>query len=170
LKIDELAFNRLRSAGEPGQPADVEELQGRARALGAFVTDPAHADCFHLIAPTGKRPKDIVQASPAIVQSVRVARRVTPAGGVAYDVVGEVTQSCTVKRGNEMFDVNGGCTVIVDPDGEIRYIISKRFDGDNRRDRQYAAIKGALKSYWLKDDGRWRPREGMLQRLHADRQ
>jgi hypothetical protein len=169
LNIAELAFRRLRFTGEPGQPANAKELERRARALGAFVTDPAHADCFHLIAPTGKRPKDIVQASPAIVQSVRVARRVTPAGGVAYDVIGEVTQSCTVKRGNELFDVNGGCTVIVDPDGEIRYIISKRFDGDHRRDRQHMAIKGALKELWVKDAGQWRPRKGMLQRLHADR-
>jgi hypothetical protein len=110
-----------------------------------------------------------MQASPAVVQSVRVARRVTPGGGVAYDVIGEVTQSCTIKRGSDIFDVNGGCTVIIDPDGDVRYVIAKKFDGPTRRDRHYAAMTGPLKSYWVKEKGRWRPRAAMLQRLHADR-
>jgi hypothetical protein len=100
---------------------------------------------------------------------VRVARRVTPQGGVAFDIVGEVTQTCTVKRGNDFFEVHGGCTVIVDPDGDVRYAIYKRFDGANRRDRRYAALRGPMKHYWEKKDRTWRPRAGMLQRLHAGR-
>ena len=98
LNIPDLAFSRLRFAGEPGQPADANELERQARALGSFVTDPAHADCFRLIAP-GRLPKGVVYAAPAMVQSVRVTRRVAPDGRIAFDLVGEVTQSCTVDRG-----------------------------------------------------------------------
>jgi hypothetical protein len=169
LNIPDLAFRCLRFAGEPGQPADAAELERQANALGAFVTDPANAEVFHLISPAGKRPKDLVQAPPAIVQSVRVAKRVTPQGGVAFDLVGEVTQTCTFKRGNEFFDVHGGCTVIVDPDGDVRYAIYKRFDGASRRERRYAALSGPMKKYWEKKGRQWRPRAGMLQRLHAER-
>jgi hypothetical protein len=168
LVIPELSFSQLRFAGEPGRPADAAELERRARALGTFVTNPEHAECFRLVAAAGKLPKDIVQASPAIVQSVRVARRVTPQGSVAFDLVGEVTQTCTIKRGTDYFEVNGGCTVIVDPDGEVRYAIYKRFDSRNRRDRQFAAMTGPLKQYWVKEKRRWRPRPGMLQRLHSE--
>jgi hypothetical protein len=169
LNIPELAFSQLKFADQPGQPADASELQRRALALGAFVTNPAHAECFHLVAPAGKLPKDVVQAPPAIVQSVRVARRVTPPGGVVFDLVAEVTQTCTIKRGADFYEVNGGCTVIIDPDGGVRYAISKRFDGRNRAARQHAAMTGPLKPYWIKEKRRWRPRDGMLQRLHAAR-
>jgi hypothetical protein len=169
LNVPELAFSRLKFAGEPGQPADAAELERQALALGAFVTDPAHDGFFHVLSPAGKLPKDVVQASPAIVQSVRVARRVTPQGGVAFDLVGEVTQTCTIKRGSEYYDVHGGCTIIIDPDGDVRYAIYKRFDSKNRRERQYAAMTGPLKQYWLKEQRRWRPKPAMLQRLHAGR-
>jgi hypothetical protein len=169
LNIPALAFNRMKFATQPGYPADAKELTRQATALGIFVTDPANADCFHLVAPSAKLPRNIVQAPPAIVQSVRVARRVTPQGDVVFDIIGEMTQTCTVKRGNDLFEVNGGCTVIIDPNGDVRHVIYKRFDGRTRRDRQHAAMTGPLKKYWVKEKRRWRPRPGMLQRLHAGR-
>ena len=169
LRIPGLAFERLKFGREPGHPANADELRRQAQALGTFVTDPEHAAYFHLVAPAGKLPKDIVQAPPAVVQSVRVARRVTPQGGVVFDLVCEVTQTCTVKRGTDLFEMTGGSTVIIDPDGDVRYSIYKRFDGDTRLDRQHTAMSGALKRYWVKEKRRWRPRTGMLQRLHAAR-
>jgi len=166
LRIPELAFSQLRFGGEPGQPADAAELDRQARALGRFVTDPAHAECFRLI-PPGKLTKGVTYASPAIVQSVRVTRRVAPDGRIAFDLVGEVTQSCTVSRDGMLFDMNGGCTVIIDPEGQVRYSIYKRFDSDKRRERQQAAMRGSLKNFWMKQDGKWRLRPDMLLRLHA---
>ena len=117
----------------------------------------------------GKLPKDVVQASPAHrpVGPRRAPRHAARRRG--FDLVGEVTQTCTIKRGNEFFEVNGGCTVIVDPDGDVRYAIYKRFDSKNRRDRQHAAMTGPLKQYWVKEKRRW-TRPAMLQRLHAGRE
>lgn len=166
LTVPGLAFRDLRFAGDPGQPADAAELHRQARALGSFVTDPAHAECFGLIAPD-RRPRGVTAASPAIVQSVRVTRRVAPDGTIAFDLVGEVTQSCTVDRGGVLFDMNGGCTVIVDPDGRIRYSIYKRFDSEGRRERQQAAMRGPLQRFWKKQGRRWQLRPDMLRRLHA---
>jgi hypothetical protein len=168
LTIPDLAFRNLRFDGEPGQPADADELVRQAHALGAFVTAPDRADCFHLV-PAGSRLKGVVQASPAIVQSIRVTRRVAPDGRIAFDLVGEVTQTCTVERGGTLFDMNGGCTVILDPEGAVRYAISKKFDGPSRRDRQLAAMRGPLKEFWKRERRRWTLRPEMLKRLHASR-
>jgi hypothetical protein len=167
LTIPALAFSRLKFGGEPGQPAGAPELVRQARVLGAFLTNPAHADCFRLIAAGGKLPRGVVQASPAIVQSVRVARRVTPEGSVAFDLVGEVTQACTVNRGGTLFDVHGGCTVIIAPDGQVRYAIFKRFDSSGRRERQYSAMTGPLARFWMKDGSRMRLQPDVLRHLHG---
>ena len=148
--IPELAFRNLRFDGEPGQPADAAELERQAHALGKFVTDARHARGFGLVAPSAPLPKNVLQASPAMVQSLRVARRVAPDGRVMFDLVGEVTQTCTIKRGSDMFEMSGGATVVIDPEGEVRYKIYKRVDGGNRQSRQHAAVRGPLKALWKK--------------------
>jgi hypothetical protein len=133
------------------------------------VTDPRHSKVFRLVSPGTALPKDVVQASPPMVESIRVSRRVAPDGRVLFDLVAEVTQSCTVKHGGDLFDVNGGCTVIIDPEGDVRYSIYKKFDGAGRRDRQYAAMTGPLKPFWKKEGRRWMLRPDMLRTLHAAR-
>lgn len=167
LTIPGLAFRHLSFANEPGQPAGPAELERQARVFGTFVTDPARAGVFHLVPAGRPLPSGVVQASPAIVQSVRVARRVTPDGDVAFDTVAEVTQACTIKRRGQFYDMHGGCTVIVDPAGHVRYAIYKRFDSRNRRERQHAAMTGALKAYWRRSGQRWRLQPHMLRRLHG---
>jgi len=145
----------------------VKELLRQAHALGRFVTDPRHAEAFHLIPPGAPLPKGVSQASPPSVQSVRVTRRAAPDGRVVFDLVAEVTQSCTVLRNGTLFDMNGGCTLIVDPQGQIRYSIYKRFDSDGRQARQHAAIQGPLASFWKKSGRRYLLRPEMLRRLHG---
>ena len=103
--IKGLAFRDLKFEGDPGQPAGAEELVRQANALGRFVTNPKYAECFRLIAPAERLPKGVVQASPPLVQSIRVNRRAAPDGRVLFDLVGEVTQSCTVERDGVLFDV-----------------------------------------------------------------
>jgi len=169
LTIRELAFSKLCFAGEPGQPSGAAELTRQAHALGKFVTDPENAECFHLVSPHGRLPRGVVQASPAIVQSIRVTRRAAPDGRIAFDLVGEITQTCAIDRGGDLFEMHGGCTVIIDPDGEVRYAIFKRFDSANRRERQHDAMRGPLKPYWKKEGRRWSLRPDMLRRLHATR-
>lgn len=169
LRIPELAFRELRFDGEPGQPADAEELTRQAHVLGAFVTAPEHTRFFHLVAPGAPLPKDVVQASPPMVESIRVSRRVAPDGHVVFDLVAEVTQSCTVRRAGDLFDVNGGSTIVIDPYGEVRYVIYKKFDGETRQARQHDAMRGPLAKFWKKDGRRFVLQPDVLRLLHASR-
>ncbi len=157
----------LRFDGEPGRSASAGELNRQAHALGEFVTKPLNAGAFQLVLAGERLPKGMVQASPPRVESVRVSRRAAPDGHILFDVIAEVAQSCTVKLGNELFDMNGGCTVVVDPQGEVRYIIYKRLTSEARRARQHAAMRGPLKSFWKKSGGRYALEPDVLRRVHA---
>jgi hypothetical protein len=166
LRIPALAFRRLRFEGDPGRPASERELGRQANALGRFVTDPANVDLFHLVSPRNP-PKGVVQAPPALVQSVRVSRRAAPDGQVVFDLIGEITQTCTVNVRGQMFDMTGGSTVVIDPEGRVRYSIFKRLTSDRRRERQLHAMRGPLKQFWKKSGRRFTIQSHMLRRLHA---
>ena len=167
LRIPELAFSNLSFDGEPGRPASVRELNRQANALGTFVTDRANARAFRLVAPGERLPKGIVQAPPPMVESVRVTRRAAPDGRVLFDLVAEVTQTCTVSFKGELFDMNGGCTVVIDPQGKIRYVIYKKFTSVDRRARQHAAMRGPLKAFWKKTNNRYTMLPDVLKRVHS---
>jgi hypothetical protein len=169
LKIRGLAFSKLKFVGDPGQPANAKELIRQARALGRFVTNPTYAECFQLVPTTGKYPRGVTYAAPPTVQSIRVTRRAAPDGRILFDLVGEVTQSCTVSRSGELFDMHGGCTVVIDPDGNVRYSIYKRFSSGDRQARQLAAMRGPLKAFWKKKGRRFELQDNVLRRLHASR-
>ena len=169
LTIRGLAFSQLKFVGDPGQPANAKELIRQARVLGRFVTNPKYAECFQLVSTAEKPPRGVVQASPPLVQSIRVTRRAAPDGRILFDLVGEVTQSCTVSRGGELFDMNGGCTVVIDPEGNVRYSIYKRFSSEDRQARQLAAMRGPLKAFWKKKGHRFELLDNVLRRLHASR-
>jgi hypothetical protein len=172
LQIPQLAFRELRFDGEPGRPGGVIELKRQARALGQFVTAPKNAKTFRLIVPGpggAGLPKGVTVASPPMVESIRVSRRAAPDGRVLFDLVAEVTQSCSVQISGEFFDVNGGCTIVIDPQGEVRYAIYKRLDSDVRRARQHAAMRGPLKTFWKKTGRRFELQRDILRRLHASR-
>jgi hypothetical protein len=166
MRIKGLAFRNLKFEGDPGQPASAEELVRQAHALGKFVTDPKNAECFRLVAPAERLPKGVVQASPPLVQSIRVNRRAAPDGRVLFDLVAEVTQSCTVDRDGVLFDVTGGCTIVIDPAGQVRYSIFKKLDSENRQRRQLAAMRGPLKRFWKKTGRRFSLQAHVLRRLH----
>ena len=167
LRIPGLAFSKLSFDGEPGRPAGARELNRQAHALGKFVTDPAYAKVFHLVSPHGRLPKGIVQAPPAMVESVRVARRAAPDGRIVFDLVAEVTQSCTAEFKGELFEMNGGCTVVIDPQGQVRYSIYKGFTSETRRARQHAAMRGPLKAFWKKSNRRYTLQPNVLHRVHG---
>jgi hypothetical protein len=46
------------------------------------------------------------------------------------------------------FDFVGGATIIIDPNGEIRYVISKRVTNDERVASQRAYIAGDRHRFW----------------------
>jgi hypothetical protein len=167
LSVPDLAFRKLRFEGEPGQPADARELVRQANALGRFVTDPRHAKAFRLVAPGAPLPKHVVQAPPPMVQSVRVTRRSAPDGRILFDLVAEVTQVCTVREGGDLFEMSGGCTVVLDPQGEVRYVIHKRLDSERRRARQHAAMRGPLAALWTRAGRRFVPARNLLRLIHG---
>ncbi len=166
LNVPGLAFRDLRFEGDPGHPADAEELNRQAQALGTFITDPRHAHAFHLIVPGQSLPKGMTYASPPSVDSVRCARRISPDGRVIFDLVAEVTQSCTVMRGGEMIEFLAGCTIVLDPYGDVRYIISKRADSTSRQARQHLAMRGSVRQFWKKTGNRYALQPDTLLRLH----
>jgi hypothetical protein len=166
LQIPGLAFKDLRFDGDPGRPASAKELLRQANVLGKFVTDPRYAERFHLVSPDHK-PANIVQASPPIIESVRVARRASPDGRIVFDLVAEVSQTCTAQHKGVMFDMNGGCTILLDPNGVVRYVIYKKFTSENRRARQHAAIRGPLAALWVKTGSRYGLKDNVLRRIHA---
>lgn len=170
MRIPELAFSRLRFGRDPGYPASGRELRRQAEAIGRFVARPDVAKELHLIAPRAPHLRNVTQVGPLSIDSVRVARRQSPDGHILYDLVGEVTQTCTVTVKDEPFEFTGGCTLVIGSEGEVRYAIYKRLDGPQRQERQHAAIIGQLKGYWERKGKRLVPRADMLKHLHADKE
>jgi hypothetical protein len=169
LEIPALAFSKLHFNGDPGHVATPKELDRQANALGRFATDPDVAPHLGLVAPGIKLPRNIEYAGPVNVQSIRCARRVAPDGHVLFDLIGEVTQTCTMKAGDSLIEFNAGCTLVIDPYGQVRYAIFKRADSAERQERQVSALRGPLRSYWRKKGKTYVPREGAFQRLHMQR-
>ena len=123
LRIPGLAFSELKFDGDPGRrPAQGTRAPGsgarpvRDRSAARAGVSPR--------APGAPLPRGVVQAPPTLVQSVRVARRAAPDGRILFDLVAEVTQTCTVQRDGELFEMTGGCAVMIDPQGHVRYSIS----------------------------------------------
>ncbi len=135
--IDALSFKEQRFEGEPGRAPAPEELRRQACALGDVATDPRYMEEFGLVAKGDRRLGDATVGLPQI-ESIRTARRVGTDGRVAFDLVAEITQKCTVPRkpGRRGYSYWGGATVIIDADGEIRYTIVKSVAGTGRRERR----------------------------------
>jgi hypothetical protein len=164
--IPELSFAELRFRGDPGQVAGRRELRRQACALGRLVTRPEHLATFGL-APAG-RGADGVTALPC-VESVRASRRVGPDGQVVFDLVAEVTQRRLVDDPAGRMAFYGGATVILDPEGRVRIVVSKRIDNDERLARQRAYVAGAGARYWTRGDGERRPSPAPFHLTHTAR-
>lgn len=157
--IDELNFANLRFKGDPGRPAGPEELRRQAQELGRFVTHLDRLAEFGLIEPGESIDRPCVE-------SIRSSRRVGPDGQVVFDLVAEVTQRRTLESPAGTFDFYGGSTVILGPDGEIRYVIRKSIGQEERLEEQRAYMLGPGRSYWRSHEGRLVPGEKLFHLLH----
>ena len=166
--LDGLGFRDLKFAGDPGCPADSAELARQANVLGAYVAQPHLAHEFGLVPPgtSGFTPGGIGLPT---VMSIRSARRIGPSQQIVFDLVAEVVQRCDVAaEGGRTFPVYGGCTVILGPDGEIRYIISKSALGAGRTARRAQFLASAAgRRYWTVERGGYRPKAGFFGLLHS---
>jgi hypothetical protein len=85
---------------------------------------------FGLVRPDARSGEDRVDLP--CVESIRTSRRVGPDGQIIFDLVAEVTQRRVVRRGGRELHYYGGATVILGPQGEVRYVISKSVMNEER--------------------------------------
>jgi hypothetical protein len=162
--VQPLSFSRLRFRGDPGHPAGASELGRQAAALGAVIADPKYAGEFGLQKPDG----DSIR-KPCI-ESIRSARRIGPDGQILFDIVAEISQRRAVKGSGENrrgLVFQGGSTVILGPEGEIRYVIRKRVGSTERSDvqRKFMESPGG-QQYWVPKEDVLAPRQNLLKMLH----
>src|SRR5262249_25623137 len=133
----ELSFAHLQFEGDPGRAASPAELVRQARALGQLAADPRYRSEFGLACPDDGELEGDELALP-MVESIRSSRRVGPSGQVVFDLVGEITQRRIVRprNGNPGFEFFGGSTVILDPKGNLRFVIRKSVLDSARLRRQ----------------------------------
>jgi hypothetical protein len=143
--ISSLSFAELRFDGDPGNPLTGESLSAAANELGILLARQDLLPAFGLASPDDTRLNGDLVGLP-IVESIRTCRRVGPDGQVEFDTVIEVTQERQLADlGASTF---GGCTMLVDPWGNTRYLISKNVLNETRIAAQRAYIQGAGKSLW----------------------
>ena len=147
LKVKKLDYATLKFSGDPGSAARVGELRRQATELGKFITALENRESlgeFGVAADGDPELRGDKVDSPRI-ESIRSSRRVGPDGQMVFDLVAEVTQRrhAAGGRGEPVFEFYGGSTVILDPHGEIRYIIRKSILDNEQLDVQRA--------YWTKN-------------------
>ena len=102
-------------------------------------------------------PEGVDGAEACVVESIRTARRVGPDGQVLFDLVAELTQRRRVSDANVGAKFFGGCTLIVGPEGDVRYIVSKNIRNDHRLGRQLAYQRDS--GFWTADDSQYRMKD-----------
>jgi hypothetical protein len=165
-----LDFGTLRFRGDPAHAASAEELRRQAAALGQFVTQSERLEEFGLVARDDPRlgPHSV---GPPTVESVRTARRAGPNGQIVFDLVAEVTQAMHVAptADGPGFTHHGGSTVILSPQGQIRYTVLKNVLGAGRMERRRAFLLTRIgQRYWRLRGEQLEPRGDMLRLLHED--
>jgi hypothetical protein len=162
-----LDFAHLQFQGDPASAAGPQELRRQACVLGDFVTRPEHMEEFGLVGKKDLR-LDGSTVDPPSVESIRSARRVGPDGQVVFDLVAEVIQRRVIPRkvGRIGFEFFGGATVILGPEGEIRYAISKSVIGKGRLERRRDFLEStAGQHYWNVKGGRHVPKGPLFRML-----
>lgn len=167
--IQGLTFAALQFAGDPSLPAGPAELRRQACALGDILRRPRYLAQFGLVRQGDPRLAGDRVDLPC-VQSIRTTRRVGPNGQIVFDLVAEVTQRRTVYSGHGKpdYDFYGGATVIVGPNGTIRYVIAKNVLSERRQKEQEAFMAGGGQRFWAAPvaGGKRTPDPRLLQRLH----
>jgi hypothetical protein len=150
-RIEGLTFANLRFDGDPAWPASAAELQRQACELGKIIAKPELMPLFGLTAkgdPQLKRDINLEADEVELpkIQSIRSSRRIGPSGQVVFDIIAEVTQlrRAHVKESEDLCNFYGGSTIIIDPQGAIRYVIAKRVTNNLRLQQQIDFLNGPL--------------------------
>ncbi len=146
-----LDFATLRFQGDPAHAAGADELRRQACALGWYAVQADHLEEFGLVAE-GDTCLGGDHVSLPCVESIRSARRAGPSGQIVFDLVAEITQQRVVAASSSgpAFSYHGGATVILGPNGEIRYAILKSVAGHLRLDRRREFLASECgQRYWM---------------------
>ena len=161
-----LSFANLRFRGDPQHPAGAKELMRQARCLGEVVCSGHQAEEFGLVSSSDAVKQSLNVGLPCI-QSIRSSRRIGPDGQVAFDLVAELTQRQTVTRKGRPMPFLGGATVILGPNGEVRYVISKSVVSDSRIKHQTDFVESqAGGELWEETRHGLEPQPEMLRLVH----
>jgi hypothetical protein len=164
--IKKLSFAELKFAGDPGHAAGEEELRRQATVLAQEVCRRDHLSLFGLAEP-GEYQGDLIE--PPCVQSVRSSRRAGPDGQIAFDLVAEITQRRRVRdrRSGTTFDFFGGATVILDPNGDVRYAVLKNVLSEERLRLQRDFMAGDTgRRFWRRDGNALIPEKQLFKLAH----
>lgn len=160
IQSDELNYSKLGFEGDPGRAVGRRERLEQADAIGQLVTKPELREQFGLCPPD---PKGM---SAPRVHSVRTTRRVGPDGQIIFDLVAEITQKREVRSRDGTTEFFGGCTVIFDPEGEVRYIVAKRASSESRLLRQQGFLESPHgRRLWERSGDVIKPRTELLFQL-----
>jgi hypothetical protein len=168
--VSALSFSNLRFGGDPSLPADENALGEQAEALGRFVTSDGNWEQFGLVSPVAAARQTTdggsVVADRPVVESIRTASRVGPDGQLLFDTIAEVIQRRrVVDASNGAHAVFlGGSTIVIGPDGDIRYIIGKGVLSERRFERQLAFQRES--PMWQLHDGEYRQAAPSLALMH----
>ncbi len=168
--VSALGFDERRFHCDPSNVGDRRERRRQAEALGRFVAQPAHLEELGFVA-AGDPRLDGDRVDPPCIESIRTARRVGPDGQIAFDLVAELTQLRHVRAGADgpAFSYHGGCTVLLGPDGSVRYAVLKSVVGRGRLERRRAYLHSpSAARYWSQVDGEFRRKGPYFRLLHAD--
>ena len=165
--IQKLHFSELRFAGDPGRAANAEELRRQAEAIGAYIMRPGVAPQFGCAMPDDPALEED-RAEPAVVCSVRSLRRIGPSKEVNFGLVAEIVQRRWIARPTgQRCEFYGGSTVIIGPDGQIRYVINKSITNAQRVATQIGYLDSvAPGESWDVRDGRLFVPQMALRGLH----
>jgi hypothetical protein len=166
--IEELCFREIWFEGDPGQPVSVAEHTAQATAFGEFVTEPSRLHEFGLVERSDPRLDGDTVALPR-VEYVRTLRRPGPDGRIVFDTVAEVVQTRNVRSrgGDPGFPLDGGSTVILNAEGEVRYVVVKGVAASDRVERRRRFLRSdEAGRYWQMQHGEWRQRASLFRALH----
>ena len=169
LRIPGLAFGELRFSADPGHPADVAELKRQATALGTFVTQPENVAA---LSPAGAGPaaaegRHLRVAADGRKRALRQARLAGRTRRVRRGGGGRPSRAPPWWTAS-WSSTSAAARIVIDPHGDVRYAIYKRGDSANRKARQLATMRGALRRFWIKRGKKYELRRDALRLLHDD--
>lgn len=82
----------------------------------------------------------------------------------------EITQRQVVPGPGGSYELYGGSTVIIGPEGEIRYVVPTRAAKNERLEEQRSFLTDYGAAFWREVGATLRPRAGLLRLVHGGRQ